>query len=223
MWGTGARAMLVLATLALANGQANAAAAPRSRAGEACELHIIPGGAFFVNDQTDIPMGGVLPALLTEAIRIKRPKTVEQLMQDRLSPATQVRIFSEPDTFKSLKMDLKIIFEDVARAPQLKNFKDLYTLPRLTSSTASCYKELIVYGSAVFRSFGLKMFNTTFAYRSFGPGTAPIYSVVKTAESGLRRFPPRASEEDIEPALLELEAAFRQNVFFFLSKKLKHP
>ena len=175
-----------------------------------CELHFWPSNAAITSTYSGV--GGVVGALLSGP----RPQSGSALISD-LPPEAQVEALRQIDLSGLLRMpNVRLVPEEgpLAARPSRRG-------PRLTSSAAPCYVELIVdyigYSSHITagRKFGARFWLRSYPDQA---GSARVQNGGKNVQ--LRAYPARRPE-DQPAALAELRDAFGRATQGFLRDKIR--
>jgi hypothetical protein len=198
-----------LATTALSQAPAQSAAQPATDGAATCELHFWPSSHALTSTYSGV--GGALGAMLAGP----RPQSESALIGD-LPPEAQVEALRHIDLSAMLGMpNVRLIPElaPLAARPSRPS-------PRLTSSTAPCYAELVVdfigYSSHITagRKFGARYWLRRYSDPS---GLARVQNGGKNVS--LHAYPARRPE-DQPAALAELSGAFGRATEGFLHDKI---
>jgi hypothetical protein len=201
-----------------------------------CELHVWPTANYRSFSAGLLAGLGPLGAVADAEAHKDQVKTIVDLMRDYLGPDAQIEELNKAGLVKALKLDgYRVIVEErhplpeeIKKDPKVQERANainarLKSGDRLTSSTASCYAELI--GAQIFYHrapmYGSNLF-AEWVYREF-PATGKVTRTTDgMVKNPLENFPPKA-EDKVEAAKLELRDAYAKDFAEYVAKKVKPP
>lgn len=178
----------------------------------ACELHIFPtleGQAMTTGWLSGF---GIVGAVADAAKNKNRNISEAEYLKEALGPRLQVQAMKSIDMVGALKLPRsKIIYEQ----PIADRNVTTKANNRLSSSTATCYAELIVTQNFYTKKaiYGRSL-NNRFIFKDFRDGKAKANLVKGRGGNGLSHFPPKTTDET-EVAEQELRDVFAKNFLEF--------
>ncbi len=165
-----------------------------SESGEAaqCELHVFPIKDVGVTDQTQATvMGGILPELLKDAFRVKRPEEISKFLRDSVPIEKEIEELRKIEYQNYDKgKDAVVSIHDSPYIGFLKA-ED----PPVVSDIPSCYRELILWSLIYEKGTMHKAIRLVYSYRVFQNHQLSAKAKFRVVGVGIHNFPPDKPEE----------------------------
>jgi hypothetical protein len=192
----------------------SAPAASAASEAPACELHIFPtleGQAVTTGWLSGF---GIVGAVADAAANKDRNISEAAYLKEALGPRLQVAALKSVDLIAALKLPpSQVIFE----TPIADRNITTKAQTRLSSSTASCYAELIVTQNFYTkRAIYGRSLNNRFVFKDFRMDKTKTNLFKGRGGNGLSHFPPKTTDET-DAAELDLRTAFAKNFNEFAS------
>lgn len=177
-----------------------------------CELHVFPTLEGQAMTTTMLSGFGIVGAIADAAANKDRNISEAEYLKEALGPRLQVEALKTLDLPASLQLPpSQIIYE----APIGDRKITTKATNRLSSSTASCYAELIVTQNFYTkRAIYGRSLNNRFIFKDFRGGKTKTKLVKGRGGNGLAHFPPKTTDET-EVAESELRSVFAKNFIEF--------
>jgi hypothetical protein len=206
---------IISATAALfiiSNTPAFAQDAPAPTPAPQCELHVFPtleGQALTTGWLSGF---GAIGAIADAAANKDRNISEAEYLKEALGPRLQIEALKSLDLVKELKLQPSEIIYETPIADRKVTTK---ATNRLSSSTASCYAELIITQNFYTkRAIYGRSLNNRFIFKDFNYGKTKAKLVKGRGGNGLSHFPPKTTDET-EMAEKELREVFAGNFVEF--------
>jgi hypothetical protein len=203
---TSVAAAVLLCGASVASSQtADTAAAP---AAPACELHIFPTLEGQAQTTTMLSGFGIIGAVADAAANKDRNVSEAEYLKEALGPRLQIESLKSLDVVQELRLPASQIVYETPIADRNITTK---ATNRLSSSTASCYFELIITQNLYQKKaiYGRSL-NNRFIFKDFRDGKSAAKLVKGRGGNGLSQFPPKTTDET-EAAETDLREAFAKN------------
>lgn len=181
---------------------------PPEAAPPACELHIFPTLEGQAMTSTMLSGFGIIGAIADAAANKDRNVSETEYLKEALGPRLQIQALKSVNVVDSLHLPPSQIIYETPIAD-----RDITTKAtnRLSSSTASCYYELIVTQNLYAKRpmYGRSL-NNRFIFKDFHNGQSKAKLIKGRGGNGLSKFPPKTTDET-EAAETDLREAFAKN------------
>ncbi|MCA1199626.1 hypothetical protein K9B35_16785 [Sphingomonas sp. R647] len=186
-----------------------------------CKLHVWTTEMFAVTENLGDPnQGGLVGALLHEAMRLRSPEGVKRQLETQLSAAEQQRIITELDLSKRLALPgYAVIFEPPASQP-VWTFERLKSSERIAPQTGDCYAELAIISQQYFKQAIGTRLRTFVWYREYDSRGVLKAKLLDTTATKAIDFPAK-SDAELPASAISIQKAFRENMIKVATDKLK--
>jgi hypothetical protein len=181
-----------------------------------CELHIFPSQGAGVYDATQSTMGGIVPALLNDALRVKKPEEITAFIDQAMPLEEQVSLLKSID-YAGTKMGSGKVVTVHDKPNMAVTGYNFNAAPRTTEGGPVCYGELVLASLYLEKNTLRQMIKTSYFYREFSTGSRPIKVKFAGSATGIGDFPPKTPDQ-ANAATQNIKAAFKRNVLLILNK-----